>query len=90
MAFRLAAATFADALEAGIRYNFIDCDESLVPFYTRLGYRAVGTIRYRFPEYGEGVVMVLDLYDEARLYMLRSPFLKHYRTWAYSQPALAA
>jgi predicted GNAT family N-acyltransferase len=81
LAFRLAAATYADGLAVGIRFNLIDCHRALVPFYERLGYRAHGSVRYRFPEVGEGVVMILHVQDEAYLRRVGSPFLKLYRTW---------
>jgi hypothetical protein len=81
LAFRLAAATYSDGLAAGVRFNLIDCDRALVPFYERLGYRAHGSVRYRFPEVGEGVVMILDVQNETNFRRVGSPFLKLYRTW---------
>jgi hypothetical protein len=81
LAYRLAARTYADGLATGVRYNFVDCDRALVPFYERLGYRIYRSIRYRYPEGGEGVVMVLGVQDEAYLREVCSPFLKLYMAW---------
>lgn len=77
LAFRLCAATYVQALRDGICYGFADCDQSMAPLYERLGFRTYRSVRYRFPEQGEGVVMVIDLRDQAYLRKVRSPLLKH-------------
>ena len=79
--FKLAAATYADGLKSGIRFSFVDCDRSMIPFYTRLGYKVYGPVTYRFPEVGEGVVMVLDAHDLENLRQTRSPFAKICQAW---------
>jgi len=73
VAFRLVTAALADALNHGICFNFIGCERSLVGFYERLGYKVYGQIRYRYPESGSGVVMVLNLHDKDHLRRVRSP-----------------
>src|SRR5260370_12053413 len=73
LAMRLAQASYAFGLRNQIRYNFIDCDDHLVGFFTRLGYRFQR--RAEHPEYGMGNVMRLDMLDRANLVRQRSPFL---------------
>lgn len=80
LALRLCAATYLQALRDGIRYGFIDCDPSMAPLYERLGFRAYRSVRYRFPERGEGVVMVIDIRDRVYLCKVHSPLLRFGRT----------
>lgn len=56
----LARAAYAEALAAGIRFGLLHCRPSLVPLYTRLGYRRHGS-PFVDPEVGEQIPMVLDL-----------------------------
>lgn len=48
------------ALAQGIRFALIHCRESLVPLYTRIGYRRHG-VPFADPEVGQQVPMLLDL-----------------------------
>lgn len=89
VALRLGAATYADCLRDGIRFGFLDCDRSLVPFYERKGYRVFGKVEYEYPEVGEAVVMVMDLHDEEHLRRVRSPLLKAYLAWQEEEEAAA-
>jgi predicted GNAT family N-acyltransferase len=73
LAMRLAQASYEFGLRNQIRYNFIDCDDHLIGFFTRLGY--VLHRRAEHPEYGMGNVMRLDMLDRANLVRQRSPFL---------------
>jgi len=73
LAMRLAQVSYEFCLCHQIRYNFIDCDDHLIRFFTRLGYMI--RRRAEHPEYGMGTVMRLDLLDRARLGQTRSPFL---------------
>jgi hypothetical protein len=68
---RLAAAAWGAGLGARIQTDFIDCNAHLVPFFTRLGYRAQRTIHH--PQYGAVTVMRLDVFDHAHLIDVRSP-----------------
>ena len=73
LAMRLAQVSYEFCLHNQIRYNFMDCDDHLISFFTRLGYNI--RRRAEHPEYGMGTVMRLDLLDRARLAQTRSPFL---------------
>jgi N-acyl-L-homoserine lactone synthetase len=73
LAMRLAQVSYEFCLLNRIRYNFMDCDDHLIRFFTRLGY--IIRRRAEHPEYGMGNVMRLDLLDRARLAQTRSPFL---------------
>ena len=80
MAVDLCVACYDFGIERGIRFNFIDCNDYLVPFFTGLGYREyMGTVEHE--EYGEVYPLVLDLYDEDHLSQCRSPFLKSFSAW---------
>jgi hypothetical protein len=71
----MARATYEHALSQGIERDYIDCNDHLVSFFKRLGYRPhLGRIVHR--DYGAVNSMVLQLTDEAHLRKLRSPFLK--------------
>ncbi len=73
LAVRLCQASYKFGLLNGIRFNFLDCNDHLIRFFSRLGF----TLRRRaeHPEYGMGNVMRLDLLDRAHLVRMRSPFL---------------
>lgn len=81
LAVRLSMAAYGLGLAAGIRWNFMDCNDHLVPFFTALGYvRHRGIVDH--PEYGAVHCMVFDLEDRAGLAALRSPLLRVYRDHA--------
>lgn len=77
---RLCAAAFQAGLEHGIRWNFIDCNEHLVPLFKRLGFREYRAM-VRHNEYGEVMPLVLKLHDQAHYDELGSPFAAIYRKW---------
>lgn len=79
LALRLSKASYAFGLANRVRFNFIDCNTSLVPFFERLGY--VFHRLAEHPEHGIGSVMRLDLLDRVRLIQLRSPFLSILNSW---------
>lgn len=81
--FKLVVATYVKGLRDGIKYNFIDCEPNLVQFYSRLGY-IVHLPEIHHPEFGPGVVMVLELENEAVLKKSKSPLLKYLLSTKYS------
>ncbi len=78
IAFRLACATYVQALNDGIMYDFVDCKLEMVPFYIRLGYKVYQKSMYH-PEYGDGAVVVLELQNIDHLEKSESLFAKYYR-----------
>jgi len=59
LAVQLARALFARGVDKGVRTDFIDCNEPLVPFFERLGYQPVRTVEH--PEYGIVRLMRLEI-----------------------------
>ncbi len=78
VAFRLACATYMKQIEDNLMYSFVDCTRDMVPFYIRLGYEVYQKDFYH-PEYGDGVVLVLELQNIEHLERCKSPFAKYYR-----------
>jgi hypothetical protein len=70
----LVLACYRLGLERNIRWNFIDCNDHLVGFFTRLGF-VQHLPKAWHPEYGHVTRMRLDLLDEAHLASVCSPFL---------------
>jgi hypothetical protein len=75
LAYRLAAATYAEALGNGILFDFIDVYPARVPLFERLGYR-VHIPEVVHSEFGRVIVMRLALLDAEHLRRVGSPFLK--------------
>lgn len=73
LAVSLAEATYLQALQDGIREDYIDCNPHLISFFERLGYRLSHSVDH--PEYGEVSVMRLHLRDRSHLEAKKSPFL---------------
>ena len=80
LAVRLCEFVYAFAMRQGIRHNFIDCNDHLVPFFAGLGYVA-HVARTMHPEYGMVNPMHLRLRDRAHLTRVRSPFLRTLLRW---------
>jgi len=85
---RLACSAYRSALGHGIKTDFMDCNEHLVPYFTALGYR-VHRDDLVHPEYGAVTVMRLDLTDRDHLEKVRSPFRKQLLAWSNDQRELA-
>lgn len=69
---QLAKAAYARTLETAMLYDFIDCNDHLVGFFERLGYRTHrGKIHH--PDYGHVNSMYIALEDAVHLYNVRSP-----------------
>lgn len=70
----LVVACYRLGLANDIRWNFIDCNDHLVRFFTRFGF-----VRHlpqgQHAEYGNVTRLRLDLRDAAHLAAVRSPFL---------------
>ncbi len=73
LAFRLAQACYDMGLNAGMSFNFIDCNAHLRPFFTQLGFRQV-LPDFLHPSYGLVSPLVLALRDFQYLRQIRSPF----------------
>lgn len=71
----LACATFRQGYSDGIEHDFIDVYPSRRAFFERLGYR-VHVPHAVHPEYGEVIVMRLDLHDHAHLARVGSPLVE--------------
>ncbi len=78
IAFRLACATYIQQIKDNLMYSFVDCGRDIVSFYLRLGYK-VHQKKFFHPEYGDGVVLVLELQNIEHLDKCKSPFSKYYR-----------
>ncbi len=74
---RLCAAADQVGLSRAVQWNFIDCNDHLVPFFQRLGY--VWTHLAVHDEYGSVNAMRLELSNWHHLQACRSPFLRYRR-----------
>lgn len=79
LAFRLTTALYAQAIKNRIRYIFIDVNDHLVDFFSKLGSHIHKTGNH--PEYGDVTVMLLDMEDINLFEKLRSPFRKEYHAY---------
>lgn len=70
----LACECYRVGLDNGVHWNFIDCNEHLVGFFTRMGY-IQHLPRAWHEEYGHVSCMRLNLLDTAHLAKINSPFL---------------
>jgi len=70
---KLAMASYEYGVPKGIKWNFIDCNDHLVPFFTALGY-VQHVPKAQHEEYGLVTRMRLDVRNLAHLSTLRSPF----------------
>ena len=80
LAIRLIKGIYKHALERGIKVDLIDCNDQLVPFFTRLGYR-IHRENLLHPEYGQVTVMKLDVTDRVHLGHVGSVFLPVLNEW---------
>jgi hypothetical protein len=78
LAAALAVASYTDGLQAGIRADYIDCNEHLVAMFEKLGYVRLRLAHH--PDYGPVQVMRLDLTGIDHLDRKRSPFARAYRS----------
>jgi N-acyl-L-homoserine lactone synthetase len=71
----LVCASFKVALTRRVVADYCDCDDALLPVFTRLGY-VPSRVDFVHPEYGRGTVMRLNMLDSAHLQSVRSPFAR--------------
>ncbi|BAY29808.1 hypothetical protein NIES2107_16520 [Nostoc carneum NIES-2107] len=57
-----------------IKFDFIDCEPHMIPFFQKLGYQPIDMINH--PEYGSGLAMMLDVFNFQHLEQVKSPFLR--------------
>lgn len=76
----LAVALYSFALSRGLQYDYIDCNAHLIAFFEHLGY--VRHRAARHPEYGQVMVMRLDLTNGDYLERVGSPFARRLRAAA--------
>ena len=72
LALSLARVRFRIAIDSGLARDYMDCNDHLVPFFSRLGYRPKRRIVH--PDYGDVTLMTCPV-DVDRLAALRSPLL---------------
>lgn len=77
--FGIMKAVYEYGIARGIYLNFIDCNEHLVPFFQKFGYRL--TSREQHPEYGEVFILRLDVLDLEHLETVHSPFAPSLRAF---------
>ena len=78
---------YQDARQAGIEFNFMDCNPPLVPFFRKWGWRLY-TAPVHHPEYGHVIPMVIALSDRGYLEQVRSLFVKPAREYPVNRPAV--
>ena len=71
---RLCLMSFQVGVAHGVACALLDCNDHLVDYFGRLGFRAEGTFEH--PDYGTVRTLSLDLLDWNRLTEIRSPFLR--------------
>ncbi len=74
---RIMQAYYQQLLLDKIKFDFIDAEEDLVPFFEKLGYQTIGKIDYSI--YESGAVMVLETLNIKHLEKVKSPFRSLYR-----------
>lgn len=70
---KLLVAAFNHGRKLGIKYDYCDCNDPVLGFFERIGYRFIRRVQH--PEYGDVSVMQLDLEDIAYLKSIRSPLV---------------
>ena len=75
---RMIQALYKQQLLDGIKFDFVDAEAYLVPFFEKLGYQTIGKIDYSI--YESSTVMVLDILNIEHLQKVKSPFQSLYRS----------
>jgi len=57
-----------------IKFDFMDCEPQMIPFFQKLGYQPIDMINH--PEYGSGLAMMLDVFNFQHLEQVKSPFFR--------------
>jgi GNAT superfamily N-acetyltransferase len=76
LALALARARFRSAVDRGSAFDYIDCNDHLVPLFSRLGYQEVRRVEH--PDYGLVNVMMCTA-DTRHLEAIRSPLVVEMR-----------
>jgi GNAT superfamily N-acetyltransferase len=79
---------YAYGLHWGMRWSFMDCNDHLVEYFGRFGWRNLGVKTHE--EYGDVTIMSLDLHDGESLVRRGSPFAAAYRAWRAKTLPIAA
>lgn len=80
LGYRLAITCLELGLTKGLKWSFLDCNDHLVPFFTRLGcQKYIGKANHE--EYGYVTPMRFSLCDHTFLQCIRSPFLRSIRDY---------
>ncbi|MBD2546047.1 GNAT family N-acetyltransferase [Planktothricoides raciborskii] len=67
-----------------IKFDFIDCEPHMIPFFQKLGYQTIDMINH--PEYGSGMAMILDVFNLKHLQRVKSPFMRlHIKDFNFSK-----
>lgn len=75
LAVRIMMAAFKRGMEEDIRFDFLDCNPHLEPFFAGMGYRpSCGRVHH--PEYGDVQPLYLAFGDAEHLRAVGSPFAK--------------
>ncbi|MDJ0556634.1 MAG: GNAT family N-acetyltransferase [Microcoleaceae cyanobacterium MO_207.B10] len=74
---RIMEALYKQQLLDRIKFDFVDAEIYLVPFFEKLGYQTIGKIDYKI--YESNTLMMLDLLNLKHLEKVRSPFQCLYR-----------
>lgn len=84
---RLSRQLYRTAVPMGVHYVLIDCNDYLVPFFLKLGFKPWGD-PVEHPSYGKVHVMKLDCLDLPHLEAVNSPILSVARSVAPTTLAL--
>ena len=84
IAFGIMQAHYNQMLLDKIRFDFIDCEPHMIPFFQKLGYQTIDMINH--PEYGSGMAMMLDVFNLKHLQRVKSPFMRlHIKDFKFSK-----
>ncbi len=72
LAIRLAQAAYVAAVDAGIMFDFIDCNDHLLHFFKKLGYRQIRQ-KINHKEFGEVTPMIICVNDLEYFEQIESP-----------------
>ena len=75
----LMQAHYSQMLIDRIKFDFIDCEPQMIPFFQKLGYQPIEMVDH--PEYGSGLAMMLDVFNFKHLEQVKSPFQQLYRNF---------
>ncbi|HXI37454.1 MAG TPA: GNAT family N-acyltransferase [Burkholderiales bacterium] len=79
LALDLAAKLYVVGLAHDTAFNYIDCEDHMIPFFLRLGYVRLGSVEH--PPFGALNLMRLRMQDEEHLRRVKSPLLRVLRAF---------